>query len=84
MALVQDGAFACDCTNDRLRITLVRSGFYGYDEGTRLVDADPRYDTDQGTHRFRMCLLPGHKHSDEELDKLAQGFVEPIVMIRES
>ena len=84
LAVLQDGAFACDCETGRLRLTLVRSSYYGYDENQPLFDADPQQKTDQGEHHFRMCLLYGEPFTGEQLEQAAAAFLEPYWVIRES
>ncbi len=84
LAVVQDGAFAYDCLNGRLRLTLVRSSLYGYDIGCKLFPEDTQQHTDQGIHKFRLCLLPGRNFKEKELDQAALAFVEPLMVIRET
>jgi len=83
-AVVQDGAFACDCRPDRLRITLVRSNIYGYHDPVPLNPLDPQHHTDQGVHDFRMCLLMQHHLQPAQLDRTAAAFLEPYLVLRES
>ncbi len=83
VALVQDGAFACDDTPERLRVTLVRSNLYGYDYRTPLAAEDPQHRTDQGEHHFRFCVFPLLDVDRTRLDQEALAFVEPYPVIRE-
>ena len=84
LAVLQDGAFAYDCRDGRLRLTLVRSSLYGYDGHAKLVPQDPQQHTDQGIHRFRLCLLPRRTFSAAALDRATLAFVEPLQVMRES
>ncbi|NQU10140.1 hypothetical protein HQ590_05085 [bacterium] len=83
VAIIQDGAFACDCETGRLRITLVRSSIYGYDENTRLDPADPERQTDQGEHRFRLCFLTEPGLDTAKIEEVTAAFLEPCLVIRE-
>lgn len=80
--VVQDGAFACDCEPERLRVNLVRSNLYGYHDPVQLVDADPQHLTDQGLHRFRLGLHFGEWTATER-DQQVAAFLEPCWVIRE-
>ncbi len=86
LAVLQDGAFACDVETGRLRLTLVRSSYYGYDENQPLGPCDPQQRTDQGTHAFRLSLRWGVEAcaSPEALDRAAAALLEPCWTIRES
>lgn len=85
MALLQEGAFACDWMNGRLRVTLVRSSIYGMHSPAHEMDPDdPEVQTDQGEHTFRFCLLPGTGNDAMALSRAADAFTEPLVTIRES
>jgi alpha-mannosidase len=83
LAVVQDGAFACDVMSGRLRLTLVRSSLYGYHDPTRLSPDDPQRHTDQGIRRVRLCLLPRQNLGARQLERFAAAFVEPYLIIRE-
>ena len=83
LAVVQDGAFACDCTAGRLRLTFVRSSLYGFHDPYELNPTDPQRFTDQGEHRMRLHLLPLRKLDAEALDRLSLAFLEPYPVIRE-
>ena len=83
LAIIQDGAFACDCTADRLRLTFVRSSVYGFHDPRKLDPADPQRLTDQGEHRKRLHLLPHQKFDTETLNNLTLAFLEPCSVIRE-
>jgi len=83
VAVMQDGAFACDCENGRLRLTLVRSNIYGYHDPDILDPADPQRLTDQGEHRFRLCLLTAPGLDAPALDRFTAAFLEPCLVIRE-
>ena len=83
LTVVQDGMFACDCLDGRLRLTLVRSNIYGYFSPYPPDPDDPRYYTDQGEHRMRLQLSFGRGGDSAHLDRLAQSFVEPYSVLRE-
>lgn len=83
LAVVQDGAFACDCTVGRLRLTFVRSSVYGFHYPFQLNPADPQRFTDQGEHRMRLHLLPRRKLDVAELERYSDAFLEPYPVIRE-
>jgi hypothetical protein len=82
--VVQKGAFSFDCLPERLRLTLIRSSFYGYDRGVKLDPSDPQMDTDQGRHDFRILILSGQKLDPAFLDRASEVFLEPFTLIRES
>jgi len=82
-ALLQDGAFACDCAGERLRVNLVRSSLYGFHDPVSLVAADPQHLTDQGIHRFRFCFRFGAGLEPGQLTQAAEEFLEPYWVIRE-
>jgi alpha-mannosidase len=84
LAVLQDGAFAYDCHRGRLRLTLVRSSLYGYDQGTKLAPHDIQQHTDQGIHQFRLCLMPQPNPSSVQLDRSALAFIEPFHLLRET
>lgn len=84
LAAVQDGAFACDCADGRLRLTFVRSSVYAYHDPVQLDPGDPQRFTDQGEHRLRLRLLHRSSLDVAELDRLAGAFLEPYVVIRET
>jgi len=83
VALIQDGAFACDCENGRLRLTLVRSNIYGYHDPNRLSPDDPQRLTDQGEHHFRLCLWTEPGLQTDKIDRFTAAFLEPCPVIRE-
>lgn len=83
LAVVQDGAFACDCTAERLRITFVRSSLYGFHDPYQIDPADPQRLTDQGEHRMRLHVLPMPTPDGGALDRLTLAFLEPYLVIRE-
>ena len=70
-AILQDGAFACDNDDARLRFTLIRSSVYGFHDPAKLDPHDPQQDTDQGIHRFSFCFLPQQPPDETALDRLA-------------
>ena len=82
-SLLQDGAFACDCKGERLRVNLVRSSLYGYHDPVQLVAEDPQHLTDQGIHQFRFRFRFGAAHEPDELSQAAEEFLEPYWVIRE-
>jgi len=82
-ALWQNGAFACDCRSERLRVNLVRSSLYGYHDPVQLEAADPQHLTDQGLHHFRFRFEFGAARSPEALTQTAAEFLEPCWVIRE-
>jgi alpha-mannosidase len=83
LAVVQDGAFACDALGGRLRLTLVRSSLYGFHDPTKLTPDDPQRHTDQGVHQIRLCLLPRQNLGARQLERFAAAFLEPYPVIRE-
>jgi len=83
LGLIQNGAFACDCTSERLRLTFVRSSLYGYHDPTILSEHDPQHHTDLGEHTFWMCLFTGTDLSNEAMEKRTATFLEPFCLIRE-
>ncbi|MFZ5517293.1 MAG: glycoside hydrolase family 38 C-terminal domain-containing protein [Candidatus Zhuqueibacterota bacterium] len=83
LGLVQNGAFACDCTSERLRVTLVRSSLYAFHDPTMLSPDDPQHDTDQGEHTFRFSLCAGADLPCDALERETASFLEPFLLIRE-
>lgn len=83
VAVVQDGAFACDCENGRLRLTLVRSSIYGYHDPFGLNPLDPQRLTDQGEHHFRLCLWTEPGLQEAAIEPFTAAFLEPCLVIRE-
>ena len=83
LAVVQDGAFACDFTAERLRLTFVRSSVYAFHDPYGLNPADPQQLTDQGVHRMRLHLDLMQKPDAEALGRLSLTFLEPYPVIRE-
>jgi len=82
--LAQKGAFAFDAERSRLRVTLVRSSLYGYDQGNP-VNPNLLYDrTDQGEHEFTFRFFAAKKIDDERLTKQGEILYEPPFVIRES
>ena len=84
LAVLQDGAFAADCLDGRLRINLVRSSVYGFHAPDTLDVHDPQRRTDQGVHTFRLRLLPGVEADAGDLDRRVAEFLEPFWVVRES
>ena len=82
-ALLQDGAFACDCKGERLRVNLVRSNLYGYHDPVELNPEDPQHLTDQGLHCFRFACRFDTALEPELLTRAAEEFLEPYWVIRE-
>jgi len=80
--VLQDGAFACDCEAQRLRVNLVRSNLYGFHDPVKLVEADPQHLTDQGLHQFRLGLHFGEWTEAQKQQQVA-AFLEPGWVIRE-
>ncbi|MHB9109546.1 MAG: glycoside hydrolase family 38 N-terminal domain-containing protein [Armatimonadota bacterium] len=83
VAVIQDGAFACDCENGRLRLTLVRSSIYGFHDPHGLNPDDPERLTDQGEHRFRLCLWTEPGLRADKIERFTAAFLEPCPVIRE-
>ena len=81
--VLQDGAFGADYEVGRLRLTLVRSNYYGYHDPTQLGPVDPQHRTDQGEHQFRLALLSVGGLDAAGLDARAAAFIEPYACIRE-
>jgi alpha-mannosidase len=84
LAVVQKGAFACDCLDGRLRLTLIRSSLYGFEDGREVLEPDPQHDTDFGLREFALRLLPDAPADTAALDRLADVLNEPFIVIRES
>ena len=84
MAVVQKGAFACDCLNGRIRLTLLRSSLYGFEDNREVFSIDPQHDTDLGPHHFKIQFLPGVELDVERFDRMAEVLNEPLTVIRES
>ena len=83
-AFCQKGAYAYDCENSRLRITLVRSSHYGYNIGPKPLDYRlPQYHTDLGEHRFTGRLYLGKAMDEELLNRIMFEMYEPFLLIRE-
>jgi len=80
MHVLQDGAFAADRFDDSIRITLVRSSYYGYHDPNELDRLSPLEPTDIGKHRFRLRFM---RHCDD-LDQAFASFVEPFQVLREN
>ncbi|MFA6292179.1 MAG: glycoside hydrolase family 38 C-terminal domain-containing protein, partial [Victivallales bacterium] len=78
MLVLQKGAFACDCLNGRIRLTLVRSSVYGYHDPAKLNPNDPQLDTDIGRHNFSLVLLPCQKLDEAHFDRMAEILNEPF------
>jgi alpha-mannosidase len=83
IALIQDGAFACDCLTDRLRINLVRSSLYGFHDPYNINKLEPESNTDQGIHSFKFLLLPETDFNRIKLDKQADIFLEKFFFATE-
>jgi hypothetical protein len=84
LSVVQYGAYACDSTAGRLRLTLLRSSLYGFEDRREVFDIDPQHDTDLGPRRFRVQFLPGIPCDAARLDQAAAILNEPLTVIRES
>ncbi len=84
MAVIQKGAFACDCLNGRLRLTLVRSSVYAFHDPAKLNPMDPQLDTDTGHHFFKLLILPCQKLDEGYLNRQSEILNEPFTVIRES
>ena len=82
-ALIQNGAFACDCNNGKLRINLVRSSLYGFHDPYVINNINPQLDTDQGIHNFKFLLLPQTVFNPNELDRQAEIFLEDFAGVAE-
>lgn len=82
--ILQDGSFACDARDNKIRLTLVRSSVYAYDTKTALHPGDPERYTDLGEHHFVMRLLDDLGQDEAALDRSADEFVERVVVIRET
>ncbi len=83
-AVLQKGAFACDCLNGRIRLTLVRSSIYAFHDPTKLNPNDPQLDTDTGHHFFKLVILPCQNLDENYLNRQAEILNEPFTVIRES
>jgi len=84
MAVLQKGAFACDCLNGRLRLTLVRSSVYAFHDPTKLDMNDPQLDTDIGRHSFNLIMLPCQELDEDYFNRSAEILNEPFTVVRES
>lgn len=84
LAVIQKGAYACDCLNGRLRLTLVRSSIYGFHDPAKLNPNDPQLDTDMGRHCFNLLLLPCQKLDEDYFNRTSETLNEPFTVIRES
>ncbi len=84
LALLQDGAFAFDRTGDRLRVTLVRSSYYGFHDPWELDRKGPLNPTDLGLHTFRFRFMKGCGLGAPEMDRALAAFVEPFKVVREN
>ncbi|MBT4138283.1 MAG: hypothetical protein HOE48_10220, partial [Candidatus Latescibacteria bacterium] len=82
-AIIQNGAFACDCQKGQLRINLVRSNLYGYHEPSERHPLDPQHPTDQGLHTFQFRLQFGNEITPEKLERDTAEFLEPYWVIRD-
>ncbi len=84
VGILQDGAFACDLRQGMLRITLLRSSLYGYDQGYTPDALGPLRHTDQGWRRFRLRWYRDEQLQPAEWDRRAAAFLEPCTVIREN
>jgi alpha-mannosidase len=80
LRFVQDGAYAVDHMDDRIRITLVRSNWYGFHDPYNLDPLAPMEPTDVGKHRFRFRFYT----EATNLDHAHAAFIEPFKVIREN
>jgi len=80
LCLLQDGAFAADRFEDTIRVTLVRSSYYGYHEPFTLDTLAPHEPTDVGIHRFRFRFM----RQADDLDQAFAAFIEPYRVLREN
>lgn len=80
LCLLQDGAFAADRFDGSIRVTLVRSSYYGYHEPFELDRLAPLEPTDVGKHRFRFRFML----QADDLDKAFAAFIEPYRVLREN
>ncbi len=78
--VLQDGAFAADRFDDTLRITLVRSSYYGFHDPFDLDRLSPLEPTDIGKHRFRLRFMM----NSSDLDQDFAAFIEPFHVLREN
>lgn len=84
LAVIQDGCFACDFTNERLRITFIRSSLYGFHDPATPDENDPQHRTDIGEHSMRMLLFDCKQYNPQKLNKAAEIFMEPFPVFRET
>lgn len=80
MQVLQDGAYAADRFDDAIRITLVRSSYYGYHDPNELDRLSPLEPTDIGKHRFRFRFM----RDCADMDKAFASFIEPFRVLREN
>lgn len=83
LGIIQDGAFAFDRWDDKLRITLVRSSLYGYDGADPFDPMGPLNHTDIGEHRFHMRLIRREGLTPADMDRMCADFLEPFYVLRE-
>ncbi|MCP4177957.1 MAG: hypothetical protein GY756_09340 [bacterium] len=83
IAVIQNGAFACDYAENNLRINLVRSSLYGFHDPYVINKLEPQLDTDQGIHKFKFLFLEDIKYNSEELDRQTDIFLENHNLIHE-
>lgn len=84
VAVCQKGAYAYDCNKNRLRVTLVRSSYYGYDQRTPLNFQLPQKHTDLGTHEFEFRIYVGKDADGEIVDGAGFEMHEPFWAIQEA
>jgi alpha-mannosidase len=84
LAVAQDGAFAYDAREDRLRITLVRSCLYGYDQSAEIDPLGPLTHTDLGEHSFRFRLFFDDGLAAADMDMQHAALIEPFRVVREN
>ncbi len=84
LAILQDGAFAMDRFDERLRFTLIRSSIFGFHDPWKIDELGPLEHTDLGLHEFRFRFLTQPGISSDELDRLLATFIEPFKVVREN
>lgn len=81
---VQNGAFAYDRWEDRLRVTLVRSNLYGSHDPAIPDPLAPLIRTDQYEHRFNFRFFLDPSLEPSSMDRHYGTLVEPFRIVRMS
>ena len=81
LCLVNDGIYGYDACGAELRLSLLRSPIYAFHQPREVVPGVRYYYVDQGTHTFRLCLLP-HDGDWREMapDRAAMAWHDPLLV----